>query len=135
MFLLIACSTTLLLAQPGKDLIGLIVKGNDADTVKIRKLFGLYHDNKLNEPQLALSAAECAANIAVEKNLELLHARALGYMGTVCYGMDRYPEALEHYLKALQLYEKLDKKREQGVILNNMGNLFLDQELPDQALP
>ncbi|CAN5663955.1 hypothetical protein BH11BAC1_BH11BAC1_00010 [soil metagenome] len=54
-------------------------------------------------------------------------------MGTANYSMDRYTEALEQYLGALQIYEKLGRKREQGVILTNTGNIFLVQELPEQA--
>lgn len=98
-------------------------------------MLGLYHHYKMNDPQQALIAAESAGKIASEKKLDLFMAKAYGFMGTANYNMDRYPVALEHYLHALQLYEKLELKREEGVILNNMGNLFLDQELPDQALP
>ena len=128
-------SFTLLKSQPVKDSISFIMKGTYADTIKIKKLLGLYHQFKMNDPQQALIAAESAGKIAGEKKLELYMAKAYGFMGTANYNMDRYPVALEHYLNALQLYEKLDRKREQGVILTNMGNLFLDQELPDQALP
>ena len=128
-------SFSLLKSQPVKDSISFIMKGTDADTIKIKKILGLYHHYKLNDPQQALIAAESAGKIASEKKLDLFMAKAYGFMGTANYNMDRYPEALEHYLNALQLYEKLDRKREQGVILTNMGNLLLDQELPDQALP
>jgi tetratricopeptide (TPR) repeat protein len=133
--LLIAFSFTLLKSQPVRDSIAFITKGTDADTVKIKKLLGLYHHYKMNDPQQALLAAESAGKLANEKSLVLFKAKAFGLMGTANYNMDRYTEALGHYLNALQLYEKLDRKREQGVILSNMGNLLLDQELPDQALP
>jgi two-component system NtrC family sensor kinase len=123
-----------LLSQPVKDSIAVILNGSDADSVKAKRLLGLFHLYKTNEPEQALLAAESAYKIALDKNLESLKAKSLGYMGHATYGMDRYTEALEYYVEALQLYEKLGRKRDQGVILTNMGNIFLDQEMPDQAL-
>ena len=121
-------------AQSVKDSIAVISASGDADSTKVKRLLGLFHLYKNNEPEQALLAAESAYRISLEKNLEALKAKSLGYMGHATYGMDRYTEALEYYVEALQLYENLGRKRDQGVILTNMGNIFLDQEMPDQAL-
>ena len=118
-----------------KDSISAILKSNDADSIRAKRLLGLFHEYKSSEPEQALKAAESAYVFAKEKNLEYYIARSLGAMGTANYSMDRYTLALEYYLEALQLYEKQGRKREQGVMLTNIGNIFLDQELPDQALP
>lgn len=122
------------MSQEVSDSIAIINESMDADTVKIKKFLGLYHQNKVTAPEQALLAANAAFKLASEKDLVLYKAKALGFIGTANYNMDRYSEALEHYLLALQYYEKLDRKREQGVLLTNIGNIFLDQELPDQAL-
>ncbi len=117
------------------DSIAVILHSNEADTIIAKKLIAIFHEYKIKAPDLALKAAESAFQFAKEKNLEYYKGRALSFIGTANYSMDRYTAALESYLQALQMFEKLGKKREQGVILNNMGNIFLDQELPDQALP
>lgn len=121
--------------QPVDDSIAVILSGASSDSLKITRLLSLFHVYKNHEPDQSLTAAQSALKLAKANHLDFLTARAWGLMGTANYAMDRYTEALENYLQALPIYEKLDKKREQGVILNNIGNIFLDQELPDQALP
>jgi len=133
--LLFLFAADLLLSQPVNKSISRITSSDEADTVKIKKLLLLFNEFKSREPEQALAAAENAYKLANEKNLEFYKGRALGFMGTANYSLDRYTEALEHYLGALQIYEALGRQRDQGVILNNIGNIFLDQELPDQALP
>ncbi len=97
-------------------------------------MIGLFQHYKDNSPEQALIAAKSAFSIARANNLEPLKVRSLRAMGLATYTMDRYTEALEYYLEALQLSEKLGLKPDQGIILRNMGNIFLDQEMPDQAL-
>jgi two-component system, NtrC family, sensor kinase len=117
------------------DSVDAIMKRNDEDTVTAKRLLRLFFKYIDSEPRLALKAAEATHHFATEKDLDLYKARALGSMGTAYYSMDRYTQALACYLQALQAYEKLGRKRDQGVILTNTGNIFLDQDLPDQALP
>ncbi len=53
------------------DSISVITESPGADTIKIKRLLGLYHQYKVNEPQQALIAAESAGRLANEKNLDL----------------------------------------------------------------
>ncbi len=43
-------------------------------------------------------------------------------------------KALEHYSKALQLFEELGDKKAMGMEYNNIGNIFLKQSKADKAL-
>jgi len=108
--------------------------GDEADTSKVSRLIGLFNFYKATEPEQARMAAESAYKLALEKNLESYKAKSLACMGHAAYIMDRYTEALEYFVEALQLSESLGLKRDQGVILRNIGNIFLDQEMPEQAL-
>ena len=116
------------------DTIAMIRNSPEADTLKAKKLLSLYKHYRDADPGLALLAAENAYEFSSQKNLEYYKARSLGFTGSAYYALDRYAKALANYLQALQYYEKLGLKSEQGVILTNIGNVFLDQELPEQAL-
>jgi signal transduction histidine kinase len=112
----------------------MVLKSDEADSLKALRLLKIYQLYKENSPEQALIAAESAYRIALANNLEQIKVRSLRGMGHSTYIMDRYTEALEYYLEALQLAEKLGLKPDQGIIMRNMGNIFLDQEMPDQAL-
>ncbi len=47
---------------------------------------------------------------------------------------ERWKRAEQDYLRALELYRKLGDRRGEGVILTNLGGLFLDQDRPEKAL-
>jgi len=136
--LLTAC---LVQAQPVNDSIVLsdsiaaISSGSADDTTKVSMLLSLFTEFQYREPMLARKAAESAYQFATDHDLEYFKAKSLSSMGTANYSMDRYTEALAEYLQALPSFEKLGSVREQGLVLRNIGNIFLVQELPEQALP
>ena len=141
LLLLLVFSKDKVRAQVENDSVALVEsitairKSTEADTIKANKLLALFHTYKNSEPRLALKAAEAAYLFSTENNLEYYKASALRCMGIANYSMDRYAEALAHFLQALPFYERLGLKAEQRNILRNMGNIFLYQELPEQAFP
>ncbi len=47
---------------------------------------------------------------------------------------ERWKRAEQDYLRALEIYRSLGDRRGEGVILTNLGGLFLDQDRPEEAL-
>ncbi len=85
-------------------------------------------------PKKALSTGRQALDLAQSLPYSQGEATALKNIGVVYQYQGNYPQALEHYLKSLTIFEKL--KNEAGIanVLNNIGIVYRSQGNYDEAL-
>ena len=58
----------------------------------------------------------------------------LYWIGGLYKTIGQYDKAIEHYWKALALFEELGRKREVGVCLNNIGEVYRAWGQYDKAI-
>ena len=83
-------------------------------------------EDALEVGQKGLRAAQATGDARLE-------ARALNDIGIVYASSNAYPQALEHLLSSVQLFER-SSIPVTGSPLNNIGNIYLLQEYPEDAL-
>tara|TARA_R100000935_G_scaffold36196_1_gene57094 strand:+ start:213420 stop:215381 length:1962 start_codon:yes stop_codon:yes gene_type:complete len=69
-----------------------------------------------------------------EANIEQGIARTLGYMGIVFSEQSNYAKALQYYLEAAKIYEKLKDTGQASKIYNNIGVVYKAQDETEKAL-
>jgi len=67
-------------------------------------------------------------------NLKNRKAATIGGIGLVYYYQGDYPKALDHYFKALKIYEELEDKQGIATWYGNIGNLYYSQNDRPQTL-
>nr|WP_067061628.1 tetratricopeptide repeat-containing sensor histidine kinase [Mucilaginibacter sp. L294] len=98
------------------------------DTSEVIKLNKQAYDNRYTSPEQTIADATKALSIA-EK---LQYTRGIGesyrIMGIGNYYLNQAGAAINNYLKSLEFFKKTGDLRSQAKVLNNIGNLYLDND-------
>lgn len=91
---------------------------------KTEKLDSLILKYLHRDHQQALLAAQAMDSLAIAGRLDTQEARANHFLG-ICYNeLEMYPEAIEHNLKALKIYQALSMHRHIAGIYANLGAVY-----------
>jgi tetratricopeptide (TPR) repeat protein len=88
----------------------------------------------LGVPDLAAGAAMQSADRAAAAGDGQAEARAHNTAGLIASDNGRFPEALEHHLKALAIRERIDDRAGISYSLNNLGNIYRNTQNYERAL-
>ena len=116
------------------SLLAILPKASD-DTIKVNLLvdlsFTYYSINPDEGIRYGNEALSLAEHLQWERGIANAHSR-LGV--NYSFGKSDHPHALEHYLAALKLNEKLGDKKGIAGCLNNIGTIYDDQNDDKKAL-
>lgn len=109
-----------------------VIKSTNADTIKIKALVEwdnlIYYkdielDLELNNKIIQISSKRLKSKIEKKekKFLETKLAASYNNLGIIYEDKGNYPFAIEHYYKALRIFDKLDDKRGKANAYNNIG--------------
>ena len=117
------------------DSIKQLLQNEKADTSRVLHLAVLsyeYHESKPDTSMmLALEAYSLANRIGFLKGI----ASSLNRLGGTFEVLGNYPKAMDCFLQALKINEKINNPDGKQSNLNNIGLIYADQEDYRQALP
>lgn len=87
----------------------------------------LHGQSSLDDLLLADSLREFYESSSKEK-----HAKTLAILGDIYFASSDYPSALEYLLKAEEEAERAEELWLQGIICNQIGDIYLDQSIYDK---
>lgn len=122
------------LAQPAADSLKLLVANAQNDSVKTMHLVKLtrhYYSNGLTDS--ALKYGKLGVESSRSANSPSIESTAYSALGLSYYYGGDYKNALDNYLHCLKIEEKLGRKPRIARMYNNIGTLYMDQKLFDQA--
>lgn len=90
---------------------------------KAHRTMGSYYYQK-GDYANALQAFDLSWQTATTVQDTLTMAWALNGKGTIYHSQSNYPQALDYYLQAVQLFEKTGRNKEAASIMGNVGVLF-----------
>lgn len=122
--LLIGCCTTV---------TAVYADDNARDTVEVIKLNKQAYDNRYTSPEQTITDAEKALALAEKLGYNKGIGEAYRVLGIGNYYLNQAGKAIDNYLKALDVFESIKDLRSQAKVLNNIGNLYLDNN-NDKAL-
>jgi len=145
--LFLLSATKLSNAQQNKiDSLLLLVKNAKSDSNKVNHLnilskeyinSGSYDSAMLNA-KTALQISTVIADGAISADLKqrVQNGIAVTYsnIGLIHWRQGEFPQALDHYLKALKIYEELGNKNKIAGIQGNIGGIYLSQGNHTKAL-
>ncbi|RWY53635.1 tetratricopeptide repeat protein [Mucilaginibacter gilvus] len=103
------------------------------DTTEVIKLTKQALDNRYTSPEQTIEVADKALALARELNYNRGIGEAYRVMGIGNYYLNQAGKAIDSYLKALDVFKSINDLRSQAKVLNNIGNLYLDNN-KDKAL-
>ncbi|OOQ61103.1 tetratricopeptide repeat protein [Mucilaginibacter pedocola] len=103
------------------------------DTAEVIKLNKQAYDNRYTSPEQTVEVAEKALALATELNYTRGVGEAYRVMGIGNYYLNQAGKAIDNYLKARDVFQSINDLRSQAKVLNNIGNLYLDNN-KDKAL-
>jgi tetratricopeptide (TPR) repeat protein len=103
------------------------------DTIEVIKLNKQALDNRYTSPEQTIEVAGKALALAQELNYNRGIGEAYRVMGIGNYYLNQAGKAIDNYLKALDVFKLINDARNQAKVLNNIGNLYLDNN-KDKAL-
>ncbi|RFZ94728.1 tetratricopeptide repeat protein [Mucilaginibacter conchicola] len=108
-------------------------KGNDdvtlKDTTEIIKLNKQAYANRLTSPEQTIADASKALDMAVKLDYKAGIGEAYRVRGIGYYYLNQATAAINDYLNALSTFEKAKDLRSEARVDNNIGNLYLDNNL------
>lgn len=106
---------------------------NSRDTSEVIKLNKQALDNRYTSPEQTIEVANKALALARELNYNRGIGEAYRVIGIGNYYLNQAGKAIDNYLKALDVFKATNDLRNQAKVLNNIGNLYLDNN-KDKAL-
>lgn len=100
------------------------------------KLRQLEQDTRLRQPQSSDSAflgLKSAYNKAMEHNDKVSAATCLQQMGRLCYHLGHYPQSLDFYLQAGEIFRQTGRVEALAGNLDDIGTLYYYNRQPDLA--
>lgn len=104
-----------------------------ADTTEVIKLNKQAYDNRYTSPEQTISDAQKALAIAEKIDFKRGKGEAYRILGIGNYYLNQAGASIDNYLKALDVFKSINDLRSQARVLNNIGNLYLDNN-NDKAL-
>jgi two-component sensor histidine kinase len=137
--LVIICVLFLLLSSfcfsQNKDSLWLVYNNKaQADTNRLQALYTLANSYLDNNPYTSIVFAQLELQLAEKTNQLKYKGKALNLIGVLHKNKGLYPLALEHFLKALNIFEQIGDKRGMGNCYANMGNVYYEQSQFAKAL-
>ncbi|MBN2461187.1 MAG: GGDEF domain-containing protein [Candidatus Cloacimonetes bacterium] len=91
------------------------------------------NDMKIN-PSRSLQYANDALGYALEVKIDSLSAKTEKILGNINFYLGDFPEAHDHYTRALEFYQKADDIAGIASVLNNIGLILQKQNKSEEAL-
>lgn len=105
------------------------------DSQKVKMLEEISYRSYSIRPDQGIKFGKESLDLAQKINWEKGAATAYNTIGiNYSFGMSDYPNALENYLKALEIYERLGFVSKAAAVLNNIGSIYDSQRDFEQAL-
>ncbi|OJW16995.1 tetratricopeptide repeat protein [Mucilaginibacter sp. 44-25] len=108
-------------------------KSNDEvaanDTTEVIKLNKQAYTNRLTSPEQTIADATKALDIAIKLDYKAGIGEAYRVRGIGKYYLNQASAAINDYLNALSTFESIKDLRSQAKVDNNIGNLYLDNNL------
>jgi len=98
------------------------------DTSEVIKLNKQAYDNRYTSPEQTISDANKALAIAEKIQYTKGIGESYRIMGIGNYYLNQAGAAINNYLKSLEFFKKTGDLRSQAKVLNNIGNLYLDND-------
>ncbi|MES2062308.1 MAG: hypothetical protein V4456_10340 [Bacteroidota bacterium] len=98
------------------------------DTSEVIKLNKQAYDNRYTSPEQTISDANKALSIAEKIQYTKGIGESYRIMGIGNYYLNQAGAAINNYLKSLEFFKKTGDLRSQAKVLNNIGNLYLDND-------
>ena len=97
-----------------------------------RSLSGLSH-HALNNNLLAMKQFLYSLEYHESQNDSSRMADNFMYLGMTQHYMEKFPIAISYYQKAISIYADIGEKYFEGIVLDHIGDLYLDRDMPDSA--
>jgi putative two-component system response regulator len=104
----------------------------DAEAEALYQLASIAHQRGRTEYAFALASE--AVELAEPNEVSLTLAWSLHLIGVVYYQASNYPDALEHCLRALQIYRATDHAVDEGRILHSIAAIYQSMADYDRAV-
>lgn len=111
-----------------------ILKNNIPDTQRVKILNQLSFRLSGNNPDVGLSYAQKALDLATKSNYERGIAKAYNSLGVVMRVKGDYPKSLNYFFQALQIDEKLLDDKETARTLSGIGAVYVKLRNYDKGI-
>ncbi|MFN8302101.1 MAG: ATP-binding protein [Saprospiraceae bacterium] len=101
---------------------------------KIDVFYRIAIENAYGNPELGYRYADSLETMATQADYLKGHAMALHIRANACLDASKPEDALELYRKELQIFIRLQDRREQSSAISNMGNAWSDMGRSDSAI-
>ncbi|AMR30527.1 hypothetical protein A0256_03360 [Mucilaginibacter sp. PAMC 26640] len=98
------------------------------DTLIVIALNKLAYDNRFDNPEQTINNANKALTIAKKIAFNSGVGEAYRLLGIGHYYLNQSNKAIDDYLKALHIFENLKDFHSQAKVLNNISNLYIDDD-------
>ncbi|MBL6447590.1 tetratricopeptide repeat protein [Fulvivirga sp. 29W222] len=138
-FLLLACSTKEDIEPQNplssdNDELQAILASDAGSQLKKQVLWRIYKLNKQENPQEGMKALNDLQEIASREGDQFYFAKANHGLGLLMKRQGDYIEAIDHYLQAVNSFDKIDSSLYVADDLNNIGNIFAESGNFDYAI-
>lgn len=103
------------------------------DTNKVHLYFRAYAETQHSDPDRVKVFSDSALKLSERLDYKAGIATSLDNIGNYYNGKGSYAEALKHFARALDVFEKLGKTRNVSVVCNSIGNTYLGINNDDKA--
>lgn len=111
-----------------------VVPQVDEDTVRINKILGQADKLYQGQPDSAYSLAIQARDLSLAKNYRKGEGDAYKFMGLAFFFKGEVYQALENWLKALEIYKEIQDDYNIANTMSNIGSIYTYQEDDAKAL-
>ena len=105
-----------------------------SDTNRLKALYDIANSNLVTNPYTAIALAQQELQFAEKTNQVKYKAKALNLIGVLHKNKGLYPDALDYFIKALNIFEEIKNKKGMGNCYANMGDVYYNQTEYAKAL-
>lgn len=133
-FILLNTSLQKAFAEESIDSLIISLPENASDSVKAEYYIKAGTSSKGNTPKVAYELALKALKLAERTNIPTLYIDAQNLIGSIKNDLGEFTYALESHVKALEKSELIKDNYRLSASLNYIGNVYISQNLPAQAI-
>ncbi|MDB5231876.1 MAG: hypothetical protein JWN76_2681 [Chitinophagaceae bacterium] len=134
LFFAIIISSTVIAQDKITDSLKNVLAHSKADTSKVNTLIALSKSFSGSAPEVSLSYATQAKDLAVKLKFKKGQAYALKFIGIYYYNQAKTVETLDNWQQSLALFRLVKDKAGEASILSNIGSLYYNQADDANAL-
>jgi len=120
-------------SSPVDSLLAKLKVANE-DTLKVELLLRLFNPLITNDHELAMNYTQQALILSEKLSFDKGMAAAYQRMGIYWSYKGNVSKAREHYYKAIEIHQRLDKPVIAATLVHNLGHLYQEQGIYDSAL-